>query len=204
MNTFRRNVWSVALKWNPFTKPRARISINAVIQTEGFTGRPINGYAPQGTHSGDCGQPPDYDFVICRKTRPEVWVSRTAGATDQTFLRNVPSIKKAIHVMICNLIIGMHPTLKASDITARGNAPGKQIRDAKPRAHISINAVIPTEGVTGRIINGNGPSAPILKIADNLRIMISWFFANPGRRWNLLHDIPGLVFARQKPPGVTR
>jgi AMP nucleosidase len=42
------------------------------------------------------------------------------------------------------------------------------------------------------------------KITDNLRIMISWFSKNPGRRWKLLHDIPGLVFAGQKPPGVTR
>jgi len=46
-------------------------------------------------------------------------------------------------------------------------------------------------------------TAPFPEIGDNLRIMIPWFFGNPGRRWKLLHNIPGLVFAGQKPPGIT-
>jgi len=64
---------------------RARIQINAAIQSEGLMGLTINGNGPGGTHSEDRGQPPGYDFVIFRKSRPEVWGSRTSGATDQTF-----------------------------------------------------------------------------------------------------------------------
>jgi len=30
-------------------------------------------------------KPPDYDFVIFHKSRPEDWDSRTAGAADQAY-----------------------------------------------------------------------------------------------------------------------
>jgi hypothetical protein len=66
-------------------KPRARIQINAVIQTEGLMGKPINRFGFYGSYSGDRGQPPDCDFVIFHKSRPEVWGSRTVGAADRTF-----------------------------------------------------------------------------------------------------------------------
>ena len=69
----------------------------AVIPNEGLTGKIINGNGPYGSHPGDHGHPPDYDSVVFRKTRPEVWGSRTAGATDQTFR------PERIHCNVCRV-----------------------------------------------------------------------------------------------------
>jgi hypothetical protein len=67
-------------------KPRARIQINAATQSEGLMGKTNNGYVPHSSISEITDKPPDYNFVIFHKSRPEVLGSRTAGATDQTFL----------------------------------------------------------------------------------------------------------------------
>jgi len=40
-NTFRRNVWSVAERWDKSPKPRGGYSINAQSQAEGLPGKPI-------------------------------------------------------------------------------------------------------------------------------------------------------------------
>jgi hypothetical protein len=92
----------------------------------GSAGKPINGHCTRGIHSEDRGQPPGYDFVIFRKSRPEVWGSRTAGATDQTFLPERTRHEKmnGSSVYLYLKFVGKNPTLKASDNTARGNAPG--------------------------------------------------------------------------------
>jgi hypothetical protein len=42
--------------------------------------------SPTATIPEIADKPPDYDFVIFHKSRPEVWGSRTVGATDQSFL----------------------------------------------------------------------------------------------------------------------
>jgi len=52
-----------------------RIFINFAIQTDEFAGKAINVHGPHGTYSGDRGQPPDYVFVVFRKSRPELEAS---------------------------------------------------------------------------------------------------------------------------------
>jgi hypothetical protein len=139
-------------------KPRARIHINAEIQTEGFTGKPINGYGSQCTNSRDHGQPPDYDFVVFQKSRPEVGVLRTAGATDQTFL------PERIH---CNgyradsttewpLVNGLTLFGQIARLRSLRFVDIVEVQRPKTRARIHINAVIHTEGFTGKPINGYG------------------------------------------------
>jgi hypothetical protein len=77
-----------------------------------------------------------------------------------------------------------------------------QSKNPNPEPEFISTLRFKTRGSRESLSTGMAPSAPIPEITDNLRIMISWFSKNPGRRWKLLHEIPGLVFAGKKPPGA--
>ena len=59
----------------PIPKPRDGIQINAVIHIEGLMGKSGKGHLLRAPISEIADKPPDYDFVIFRKSRPEVVAS---------------------------------------------------------------------------------------------------------------------------------
>jgi len=58
-------------------------------------------------------------------------------------------------------------------------------------------------GVTGKYISGSMPVVPVPQIPDNLRDIIPWFSANPGRRLIIVDTVtPGLFLPGKNRPGL--